>query len=70
MMAADATCTRGDFDPVERLRCVPQSHGVRAELGDGDDVSRLGSDWTLGTPITLDGGAGTTSSTATRGRRP
>lgn len=58
MMAADATCTRGDFDPVERLRCVPQSHGVRAELGDGDDVSRLGSDWTLGTPITLDGGAG------------
>jgi Ca2+-binding RTX toxin-like protein len=58
MTSADGTCSRAGSDPVERLRCVPQSHGVRAELGDGNDVSRLGSDWTLGTPITLDGGAG------------
>jgi hypothetical protein len=58
MTAADASCSRGEFDPVERLRCVPQPQGIRAELGDRDDVSRLGSDWTPGTPIVLDGGVG------------
>lgn len=53
-----ADCDRGEFEPAGRLRCVPQPGGIRAELGDGNDVGRLGSGWTLGTPVTVDAGPG------------
>jgi hypothetical protein len=56
--AVGVDCNRGEFEPAGRLRCVPQPGGIRAELGDGNDVGRLGSGWTLGTPIAIDGGPG------------
>lgn len=59
MTSTPGLCDRGEFEPAGRLRCVPQGgSGVRIELGDGDDHLRLGSGWTLGTPIAADGGPG------------
>ncbi|HWK28339.1 MAG TPA: calcium-binding protein [Solirubrobacter sp.] len=58
LTAAGGLCTRGEYEPAGRLRCTPQPGGVRAELGDGDDVARLGMGWTPGTPLTIDGGPG------------
>lgn len=58
MTSTPGLCDRGEFEPAGLLRCAPQPRGIRVELGDGNDQGRLGSGWTLGTPITIDGGAG------------
>jgi len=55
---ASAPCDRLEFDPVGRVRCDVPAGGVRAELGDGDDVLRVGAPLPGGRTLTADGGPG------------
>ena len=56
--AAGAPCDRTEFDPAGRVRCDAPAGGIRVELGDGDDVLRVGAAMPGGRTLTADGGPG------------
>lgn len=52
-----AGCTHSEYDPASTVRCSPAG-SARAELGDGDDVLRIGFGWKATAPVSADGGPG------------